>query len=178
MLDEMLQRNTSKFCIFLEVLTALKNCFDIQDEKNYLKMSKLLNDEKLIVHRAAEKIYKSMICFVCFQLFICIETMFRHHILVQIQGTHSIKQEKKVFPYWSFTIHSSEIRGLRSTKCSSETLQNLLYFMYKKTHVVFFRFSFRATLYFYLMNALVYVKIQQILKRFAGTFCLAQTSYF
>ena len=30
--------------------------------------------------------------------------------------------------------HSSEIRGLRSTKCSSETLQNLLYFMYKKTH--------------------------------------------
>ena len=37
--------------------------------------------------------------------------------------------------------HSSEIRGLRSTKCSSETLQNLLYFMYKKTHVVVF-FSF------------------------------------
>ena len=27
--------------------------------------------------------------------------------------------------------HSSEIRGLRSTKCSSETLQNLLYFMYR-----------------------------------------------
>lgn len=26
------------------------------------------------VHRAAEKIYKSMICFVCFRLFICIET--------------------------------------------------------------------------------------------------------
>ena len=58
-------------------------------------------------------------------------------------------------------MHSSEIRGLRSTKCSSETLQNLLYFMYKKTHVVFFRFSFRATLYFYLMNALVYVDIDQ-----------------
>ena len=38
--------------------------------------------------------------------------------------------------------HSSEIRGLRSTKCSSETLQNLLYFMYKKTHVVFFVFHF------------------------------------
>ena len=35
-------------------------------------------------------------------------------------------------------IHSSEIRGLCSTKCSSKTLQNLLYFMYKKTHVVFF----------------------------------------
>ena len=34
-------------------------------------------------------------------------------------------------------LHSSEIGCLRSTKCSSETLQNLLYFMYKKTHVVF-----------------------------------------
>ena len=44
--------------------------------------------------------------------------------------------------------HSSEIRGLRSKKCSSETLQNLPYFMYKKTHVVFFHFSFRATLLF------------------------------
>ena len=30
-------------------------------------------------------------------------------------------------------IHSSEITGLRSTKCSSRTLQNLLFFMYKKT---------------------------------------------
>ena len=27
--------------------------------------------------------------------------------------------------------HSSEIRDLSSTKCSSETLQNLLYFMYR-----------------------------------------------
>ena len=27
-------------------------------------------------------------------------------------------------------------------KCSSEMLQNLLYFMYKKTHVVFFVFHF------------------------------------
>ena len=38
--------------------------------------------------------------------------------------------------------HSSEIRGLRSTKCSNETLQNLLYFMYKKTYVVLFVFHF------------------------------------
>ena len=57
-------------------------------------------------------------------------------------------------------VHSSEIRDLRSFKCSSKTLQNLLYFMYKKTHVVFFRFLFRATLYFYLMNALVYVSLE------------------
>ena len=34
--------------------------------------------------------------------------------------------------------HSSEIRGLRSTKCSSNTLKNLLYFIYKKTNVVCF----------------------------------------
>ena len=47
-------------------------------------------------------------------------------------------------------------------KCSSEKLQNLQYFMYKKTHVgSFFRFSFRAILYFYLVNALVYVNIDQ-----------------
>ena len=38
--------------------------------------------------------------------------------------------------------HSSELRGLCSTKSSSEMLQNLLYFMYKKTHVVFFVFNF------------------------------------
>ena len=30
------------------------------------------------------------------------------------------------------TMHSSEKRGLRSTKCSSETLQNLLYFCIRK----------------------------------------------
>ena len=46
-------------------------------------------------------------------------------------------------------------------KRSSETLQNLLYFMYKKIHVVFFHFSFHATLFFYLMNALVYVDIDK-----------------
>ena len=45
-------------------------------------------------------------------------------------------------------VHSSEIRGLRSTKCSSETLQNLLYSMYKKSHVVFFVFHF-VQLYFF-----------------------------
>ena len=47
-----------------------------------------------------------------------------------------------------FVCHTSEIRGLRSMKCSCETLQNLLYFMYKKTHVVFFLFHF-VQLYFF-----------------------------
>ena len=36
--------------------------------------------------------------------------------------------------------HSSIIRGFRSMKCSSKTLQNLLHFMHNKTHVVFFSF--------------------------------------
>ena len=55
--------------------------------------------------------------------------------------TVSLKYFKN-FTFFRETKHSSEIRGLRSTKCSSETLQNLLYFMYKKTHVVFFIFHF------------------------------------
>ena len=53
-------------------------------------------------------------------------------------GSDAIEYELEVVS----TTHSSEIRGLRSTKCSSETLQNLLYFMDKKTHVVFFVFHF------------------------------------
>ena len=36
--------------------------------------------------------------------------------------------------------NSSEIRILCSMKCSRKTLQNLLYFMHKKTLVVFFSF--------------------------------------
>ena len=34
-------------------------------------------------------------------------------------------------------LHSSQISGLRLMKCSSKMLQNLLYFMCMKTHVVF-----------------------------------------
>ena len=43
--------------------------------------------------------------------------------------------------FW-IVLHSSEIRGLRSTLCPREMLQNLPYFMYKQTHVVFFIFHF------------------------------------
>ena len=43
-------------------------------------------------------------------------------------------------------------------KCYSETLQNVPYFWNMKTFV---DFSFRANLYFPLMNALVYVDIDQ-----------------
>ena len=41
-----------------------------------------------------------------------------------IRCRHSLADRRKC--------HSSEIRGLRFTKSSSETLQNMLYFMYKK----------------------------------------------
>ena len=34
-------------------------------------------------------------------------------------------------------------------KCSSETLQNLLYFMHTKTQSCFLHFSFRASLFFF-----------------------------
>ena len=61
-------------------------------------------------------------------------------------------------------IHSSEIRGLHSTKYSSEMLQNLLYFLYKKTHVVFFVFHF-VNFTFSLMNALAYVDIDQGIRK-------------
>ena len=44
-------------------------------------------------------------------------------------------------------------------KWPGETLQNLPYFIYTKTQSCFFHFSFRATLFFPLMNALVYVDI-------------------
>ena len=78
-------------------------------------------------------------------------------------------------------------------KSSSEMLQNLPYFIYTKTQSCFFRFLFRATLYFppnecpglcqhrpgrqkKQLRVFVYTyKIWQILKHFAGTFHRAQT---
>ena len=57
-------------------------------------------------------------------------------------GKHMRDNRMNIIFYINVIFHSSEIRGLHSTKCSSETLQNLLYFMYKKTHVVFFCFLF------------------------------------
>ena len=56
-------------------------------------------------------------------------------------------------------IHTSEKRGLHSTFCSGETLQNLPYLWKKKTHIVFFSFFISSNLEFYLMNAQVYVGI-------------------
>ena len=57
--------------------------------------------------------------------------------------------------------HSSQFQSLCSTKRSSEMLQNLPYFIYTKSQSYFFHFSFRATLFFPLMNAPVYVEIDQ-----------------
>ena len=44
--------------------------------------------------------------------------------------------------------HSSQFHSLCLTKSSSETLQNLPYFIYTKTQSCFFHFSFSATLLF------------------------------
>ena len=50
-------------------------------------------------------------------------------------------------PYYS--THSSEIRGLQSAKSSGETLQNLPYFIYKETQVIFFLFLHFVELYIF-----------------------------
>ena len=74
------------------------------------------------------------------------------HVLVKSEGhlrledsnnySTKLSQMMRSPSIFKHSVHSSEIRGLRSTKCSSEMHQNLLYFMYKKTHVVFFVFHF------------------------------------
>ena len=53
--------------------------------------------------------------------------------------------------------HSSEIRGWCLMKCSSKMLQNLPYFILYENP----KFSFCATLFFSLMNTLIYVDIDQ-----------------
>ena len=64
-------------------------------------------------------------------------------------------------PFFTWYLcHSSEIRGLHSTQCSSETIQNLLFFMYRKTCIVFL-FFILCNFTFFLMNALIYVDIDQ-----------------
>ena len=61
--------------------------------------------------------------------------------------------------------HYSQIRGLQSMKCSSAMLQNLRYFMYTKTNIVYLPFCLFifhcVQLYFLLMNILVYVDIHK-----------------
>ena len=52
----------------------------------------------------------------------------------------SLKQKQHI------CLHSSQFQSLCSTKSSSETLQNLPYFVHTKTQSCFFRFSFCATL--------------------------------
>ena len=52
--------------------------------------------------------------------------------------------------------HSSEKGGLCLMKSSTEMIQN---FIYPKTQSCFFRFSFRATLFVSLMNALVVIDL-------------------
>ena len=46
-------------------------------------------------------------------------------------------------------------------KCSSEMLQNLPYFWNTETRIVFFGFHFGLIYFFFQMNALVYIDIDQ-----------------
>ena len=55
------------------------------------------------------------------------------------------------------------LRGLHSIKCSSEMLQNLLYFMNKKTMEVFFSFHFmRLTFFTILMPWPINAKLHEM----------------
>ena len=64
--------------------------------------------------------------------------------------------------FMSFKYPLLPIIGFVLDENSSETLQNLPYFIYTKTQICFIRFFIHATLYFYLMNALVYVNTQHM----------------
>ena len=57
-------------------------------------------------------------------------------------------------------------------KCPTEMLQNLPCFIYTKTQSCFFCFSFHTTLFFPLMNALVYVDCRHRPGHSLGKFCL------
>ena len=78
-----------------------------------------------------------------------------------VQKIHIFSPEKRTVCYPVRRKHSYRFQGLCLTKRSSETLQNLPYFIYTITQSCFFHFSFRATLFFPQMNALVYVDIDQ-----------------
>ena len=64
------------------------------------------------------------------------------HLWCFLEKKLSVKVAMSFIHKMGLLDHSSEIRGLCSTKCSREMLQNLLYFMCKKTHVVFIIFHF------------------------------------
>ena len=72
-----------------------------------------------------------------------------------------------LFPYFSSLrlnpsrSHRTERRGLCLMKSSSKMLQYLPYFIYTKTQSWFFHLSFCAALFFPLMNAKVYVEMDQ-----------------
>ena len=69
--------------------------------------------------------------------------------------------DKKTTTY-CYTIHSLQIRGLCSTKCSSEKLQNLLYFMYKKPHFAG-TFRWAQTSYFWKVQWVLFLRSYNLL---------------
>ena len=85
------------------------------------------------------------------------------NVVLTVVGWPTWLNSKKLFSTFEFRIYSSQFQSLCLMKNSSETLQNLPYFwnMKSENQHSFFRFSFHATLLYSLMNALVYVDIDQ-----------------
>ena len=75
-------------------------------------------------------------------------------VAIQITNAYVGSVSKKLY---SYIAHSSEKIGVCLMKSSSEMLQKFaIFYIYENPHS-FFRFSFHATLFFPLMNALVCV---------------------
>ena len=68
-------------------------------------------------------------------------------MLINIVAMDMLKSKMPPSKYLYTQHHSSEKRRLCLMKSSSETLQNLPYFMYTKPQSCFFHFSFCATLF-------------------------------
>ena len=75
----------------------------------------------------------------------------RHSALKSVKNV-----QKKVKNSWNHHISHKNLANKRLV-LNEMFQQNLIYFMYKKTHVVFCLFSFCVTLIFSFMNAVVYV---------------------
>ena len=94
------------------------------------------------------------------------------HMIQPLEVKHKFMKEKRIFVNLEYNIshHISKLIFLCSSLNSKEMLQNFLYLYKKKTQVPkrftststsFFRFSLQATFIFPIMNALVYVDIDQ-----------------
>ena len=113
------------------MLSALKELQNSKNSSNIAKYAIFLGFQSTVEHQTFIIVQHS-----CYTIRLLL-TLIDHTAADTV--IHTLKVHTQDILTYS---NSSEIRGLHSTKCSSETLQNLLYFMYKKTHVVYFVFHF------------------------------------